>query len=106
MYLRGATPSLLVSKLFNLTVYLLFLGDFLDQGVASPSTGEEDDPDKDRKNNKKRGIFPKVATNVMRAWLFQHLTVKEMSLSVPKSVANVLLRFLKIFYMPVSQTHR
>ncbi|XP_056586316.1 homeobox protein Meis1a isoform X1 [Triplophysa dalaica] len=49
-------------------------GDFLDQGVASPSTGEEDDPDKDRKNNKKRGIFPKVATNVMRAWLFQHLT--------------------------------
>ncbi|KAI7810444.1 homeobox protein Meis1a isoform X1 [Triplophysa rosa] len=49
-------------------------GDFLDQGVASPSTGEEEDPDKDRKNNKKRGIFPKVATNVMRAWLFQHLT--------------------------------
>ncbi|XP_051993437.1 homeobox protein Meis1-like isoform X1 [Xyrauchen texanus] len=49
-------------------------GDFLDQSVASPSTGEEEDPDKERKNNKKRGIFPKVATNVMRAWLFQHLT--------------------------------
>jgi len=23
---------------------------------------------------KKRGIFPKVATNILRAWLFQHLT--------------------------------
>ncbi|KAK7161278.1 hypothetical protein R3I94_004074 [Phoxinus phoxinus] len=49
-------------------------GDFLDQSVASPSTGEEEDPDRERKNNKKRGIFPKVATNIMRAWLFQHLT--------------------------------
>ncbi|TRY83035.1 hypothetical protein DNTS_004453 [Danionella cerebrum] len=49
-------------------------GDFLDHSVASPSTGEEEDPDKERKNNKKRGIFPKVATNIMRAWLFQHLT--------------------------------
>ena len=25
---------------------------------------------------KKRGIFPKVATNIMRAWLFQHLNVR------------------------------
>uniref|UniRef100_A0A8C7WU79 Myeloid ecotropic viral integration site 3 n=1 Tax=Oryzias sinensis TaxID=183150 RepID=A0A8C7WU79_9TELE len=30
--------------------------------------------DRDRRNNKKRGIFPKVATNIMRAWLFQHLS--------------------------------
>ncbi|XP_016124878.1 homeobox protein Meis1-like [Sinocyclocheilus grahami] len=49
-------------------------GDFLDQSVASPSTGDDEDPDKERKNNKKRGIFPKLATNIMRAWLFQHLT--------------------------------
>ncbi|CAH8664559.1 unnamed protein product [Dicrocoelium dendriticum] len=28
----------------------------------------------DTKRQKKRGIFPKVATNIMRAWLFQHLT--------------------------------
>ncbi|CAH8476520.1 unnamed protein product [Schistosoma bovis] len=28
----------------------------------------------DLKRQKKRGIFPKVATNIMRAWLFQHLT--------------------------------
>uniref|UniRef100_A0A667Y649 Meis homeobox 1 a n=1 Tax=Myripristis murdjan TaxID=586833 RepID=A0A667Y649_9TELE len=49
-------------------------GDCLDNGVASPSTGDDDDPDKDKRHNKKRGIFPKVATNIMRAWLFQHLT--------------------------------
>ncbi|TRY58044.1 hypothetical protein DNTS_022697 [Danionella cerebrum] len=49
-------------------------GDGLDGSVASPSTGEEDESDRDRRNNKKRGIFPKVATNIMRTWLFQHLT--------------------------------
>lgn len=50
-------------------------GDGLDNSVASPSTGDDDDPEKEKKHNKKRGIFPKVATNIMRAWLFQHLTV-------------------------------
>ncbi|KAK1796255.1 hypothetical protein P4O66_009330, partial [Electrophorus voltai] len=48
------------------------LGDGLENNLASPGTGDEDDPDK--KRQKKRGIFPKVATNIMRAWLFQHLT--------------------------------
>ncbi|XP_068441783.1 homeobox protein Meis3 isoform X2 [Clinocottus analis] len=49
-------------------------GDGLDGGGASPSTGDDEDSDRDRRNNKKRGIFPKVATNIMRAWLFQHLS--------------------------------
>lgn len=53
------------------------IGDGLDNSVASPSTGDDDDPDKEKKRNKKRGIFPKVATNIMRAWLFQHLSVRE-----------------------------
>ncbi|KAM6992719.1 LOW QUALITY PROTEIN: homeobox protein Meis2b [Tautogolabrus adspersus] len=48
------------------------MGDGLDHSLASPGTGDEDDLDK--KRQKKRGIFPKVATNIMRAWLFQHLT--------------------------------
>ncbi|XP_030627274.1 homeobox protein Meis2b isoform X4 [Chanos chanos] len=48
------------------------LGDGLENSLASPGTGDEDDQDK--KRQKKRGIFPKVATNIMRAWLFQHLT--------------------------------
>ncbi|XP_062916084.1 homeobox protein Meis1-like isoform X6 [Mobula hypostoma] len=49
-------------------------GDTLDNSVASPGTGDDDDLDKDKRRQKKRGIFPKVATNIMRAWLFQHLT--------------------------------
>lgn len=57
-------------------------GDGLDGAMTSPSTGEEDESDRERRNNKKRGIFPKVATNILRAWLFQHL-----------SVSNCLLRF-------------
>ncbi|XP_066121396.1 homeobox protein Meis3 isoform X1 [Saccopteryx bilineata] len=50
-------------------------GDGLDTNVASPSSGGEDEElDQERRRNKKRGIFPKVATNIMRAWLFQHLS--------------------------------
>ncbi|XP_054935062.1 homeobox protein Meis3 isoform X1 [Physeter macrocephalus] len=50
-------------------------GDGLDTNVASPSSGGEDEElDQERRKNKKRGIFPKVATNIMRAWLFQHLS--------------------------------
>ena len=51
------------------------LGDGLENSVASPGTGDDDDPDKEKKRQTKRGSFPKVATNIMRAWLFQHLTV-------------------------------
>eukprot|EP00794_Sanderia_malayensis_P020299 gene20299-22288_t len=32
-----------------------------------------DDDDNERPKQKKRGIFPKMATNIMKAWLFQHL---------------------------------
>ncbi|XP_023225218.1 homeobox protein Meis1-like isoform X3 [Centruroides vittatus] len=46
-----------------------------DASVGSgDGTGEDDDDDRGKKRQKKRGIFPKVATNIMRAWLFQHLT--------------------------------
>lgn len=53
-------------------------GDNFDNSVGSggDNTGAEDDlDDNSKKRQKKRGIFPKVATNIMRAWLFQHLTV-------------------------------
>ncbi|XP_016336021.1 homeobox protein Meis1-like [Sinocyclocheilus anshuiensis] len=66
-------------------------GDFLDQSVASPSTGDDEDPDKERKNNKKRGIFPKLATNIMRAWLFQHLTK-------PAALIELKCAFIVFFY--------
>ncbi|OTF73208.1 homeobox PKNOX1-like protein, partial [Euroglyphus maynei] len=49
-----------------------FLGD---ASIGSgDGTGDDDDDDRSKKRQKKRGIFPKVATNIMRAWLFQHLT--------------------------------
>lgn len=67
--------KLCVWSLLSLPVSCHVTGDGLDNSVASPSTGDDDDPDKEKKRNKKRGIFPKVATNIMRAWLFQHLTV-------------------------------
>ena len=52
-----------------------FPGDASNASIGSgEGTGEEED-DSGKKNHKKRGIFPKVATNILRAWLFQHLTV-------------------------------
>lgn len=55
---------------------LFFAGDASNASIGSgEGTGEEDDDSSGKKNQKKRGIFPKVATNILRAWLFQHLTV-------------------------------
>merc|ERR1711963_1392114 len=43
-------------------------------GSGDGTDGCDDDDPTSKKNDKKRGIFPKVATNILRAWLFQHLT--------------------------------
>jgi len=52
-------------------------GDGLDNSIGSgDGTADEDsEANSASKRQKKRGIFPKIATNIMRAWLFQHLTV-------------------------------
>ncbi|XP_009959766.1 PREDICTED: homeobox protein Meis1-like [Leptosomus discolor] len=73
---NGVAADILQMQFVAATVWLVSgaSSDGLDNSVASPSTGDDDDPDKDKKRHKKRGIFPKVATNIMRAWLFQHLT--------------------------------
>lgn len=47
----------------------------LENSIGSGDGTEEDDDEKAARRQKKRGIFPKSATNIMRAWLFQHLTV-------------------------------
>lgn len=56
-----------------------FTDDCAENSIASgDGTADEDgsETSRDAKNRqKKRGIFPKVATNIMRAWLFQHLSV-------------------------------
>ncbi|XP_043524054.1 homeobox protein homothorax-like [Frieseomelitta varia] len=58
------------------SVFLGSPGDASNASIGSgEGTGEEDDDSSGKKNQKKRGIFPKVATNILRAWLFQHLTV-------------------------------
>ncbi|XP_023246811.1 homeobox protein homothorax, partial [Copidosoma floridanum] len=57
------------------SVFLGSPGDASNASIGSgEGTGEEDDDASGKKNQKKRGIFPKVATNILRAWLFQHLT--------------------------------
>lgn len=62
----------------NMKWFLFFVvaGEASNASIGSgDGTGEEDDDTNGKKNQKKRGIFPKVATNILRAWLFQHLTV-------------------------------
>ena len=66
-------------KLLFLTSFFCFFfaGDASNASVGSGdgTDGCDDDDPTSKKNAKKRGIFPKVATNILRAWLFQHLTV-------------------------------
>ncbi|XP_032232501.1 homeobox protein Meis1 isoform X2 [Nematostella vectensis] len=51
-------------------------GQSLNASIGSDDGGSEtaDDDQGGKKSQKKRGIFPKAATNIMKAWLFQHLT--------------------------------
>lgn len=66
-------------------------GDASNASVGSgEGTGEEDDDTNGKKNQKKRGIFPKVATNILRAWLFQHLTVGKITLRYFANLTKIL----------------
>ena len=51
---------------------------------------ENDDHAGNKRRQKKRGIFPKAATSLMRAWLFQHLNVGLPSVQRGASFALVL----------------
>ncbi|XP_065323969.1 GATA zinc finger domain-containing protein 14-like isoform X2 [Gordionus sp. m RMFG-2023] len=72
---------------FNLNDNSSDQGDHMENSLGSECGDDEDDDDRlagnegsgggmlgNKKRSKKRGIFPKVATNIMRAWLFQHLS--------------------------------
>jgi homeobox protein homothorax len=63
---------------------LLVSGDASNASVGSGNGTDDcdDDDPSSKKNSKKRGIFPKVATNILRAWLFQHLTVRKVIINV------------------------
>lgn len=65
---RGGTP-----KLHPGMDSMSEAGDASNASVGS-AEGTDDDDLSNKKNSKKRGIFSKVATNILRAWLFQHLT--------------------------------
>ena len=64
----------------NTTATTTLSADALESDIlSSPNSPSEDmiggiDLEK-KKHNNKRGIFPKHATNIMKAWLFQHLVV-------------------------------
>lgn len=79
--------------------FVLYIGDASNASVGSgDGTGEDDDdPSGGKKNQKKRGIFPKVATNILRAWLFQHLTVSQY-ISIVKLIPNIIPRFSRIHF--------
>ena len=56
--------------------YIWFTGDNSNASVASgDGTDDCNGDDPTSKTNKKRSIFPKVASNLLRAWLFQHFAV-------------------------------
>jgi len=40
---------------------------------SGDGTGEDEEDERNKKRQKKRGIFPKTATNIMRSWLFKHI---------------------------------
>lgn len=55
-----------------------------------PNDGNDDDDDApSRRPQKKRGIFPKQATNIMRNWLFRHLNHPYPSEEQKKQLAEV-----------------
>ena len=68
-------------SIFIENMAFLFIADpSLSTSVGSEDgTGDNTDDEQSKKSQKKRGIFPKAATNIMKAWLFQHLTVSTYS---------------------------
>lgn len=76
-------------------------GDASNASVGSgEGTGEEDDDTNGKKNQKKRGIFPKVATNILRAWLFQHLTVGKIKIyNIRPLASRCYIKKLEFIYL-------
>ena len=72
--------------LFSPTSHFVYLSLFgsgdTSIGSGEGTADEDNSEDSLAKRQKKRGIFPKVATNILRAWLFQHLSVSTVFLFV------------------------
>lgn len=48
-----------------------------DEGCGSTPSNHTGGRGSNRKGRQKRGVLPKQATSIMRAWLFQHLVVSK-----------------------------
>ncbi|XP_043463235.1 homeobox protein PKNOX2-like isoform X2 [Leptopilina heterotoma] len=85
--IHGSTPLSQIGSHSCVSVNDMYLGqDITVAGSPSPVPSDEDDDgcgtttsshsvshSSARKGRQKRGVLPKQATNIMRAWLFQHL---------------------------------
>ena len=63
--------------------FIWFTGDASNASVGSGDGTDDcngDDPGRKSKSSSKKHSFPKLATNILRAWLFQHLTVSQVNL--------------------------
>ena len=72
--------NIIFQSLFN--DFIWFTGDASNASVGSGDGTDgcnDDDPGRKSKSSKKHS-FPKLATNILRAWLFQHLTVSQFNL--------------------------
>jgi len=79
VFVKGVCVCVHLAMILFAWWHYFVTGDASNASIGSgEGTGEEDDDTNGKKNQKKRGIFPKVATNILRAWLFQHLTVSFM----------------------------
>merc|ERR1719238_1192532 len=89
----GGTPGLLQPGSHISGDNISEAGDASNASVGSGdgTDGCDDDDSTRKKNDKKRGIFPKVATNILRAWLFQHLTHPYPSEDQKKQLAQTLV---------------
>ncbi len=81
---------------------LFFAGDASNASVGSGdgTDGCDDDDPSSKKNSKKRGIFPKVATNILRAWLFQHLTVRDHQKTLYYTKLVIISKLIQSFGLP------
>ena len=55
---------------------------------------DDDDESGSGKKKNKRGILPKYATNVMKQWLFQHITVRIILKNRKLMVNNINVFFI------------
>ena len=69
-----------------------------DMNESLESDTYEENDDVPQRRQKKRGVFPKSATSLMRTWLFQHLNVY---FKMIYCFSNVLFRFFILCFSSI-----